>query len=313
LANRLANLGVALGGHVHEFDTLVSLAREAEAAGFRALYIDGDISLRRSRPRAPLLHSMTATAALLALTPRIEIGSLRLVTHWNVAQLAQASVTASQVAPGRLRFFLGTGAARAADRRFGLPTTSAAERLARLDEFLAVLPALFRGDRVDYRGRHVHLEGVQLAPPPRSGVLPIELAGRSAALLERVARAADRWDVNLPPVTRLVAIAERNLESACAEAGRDPKTVARSMWITTRVGSKLDDAQRRAFPRDNPFFPPLREEELRAVIVAGGAAECLDRIEAIGETMRLDLPIVDLSGQSSAACRQALDALAGRA
>jgi len=312
LANRLASLGVALGGHLHDLKTLVSLARSAEAAGFRALYLDGDLSFRASRPEAQVLHSMTATAALLARTRRIEIGSLRLVTHWNAAQLAQASATASHIAPGRLRLFLGTGAARSADARIGLPNPSRAQRLARLDEFLAVLPALFRGECVSHRGRFVRLEAFTLYPPA-DGPLSIELAGRSAALLERVARGADRWDINLPPVPRLVRAAERALASACQRVGRAPDSIVRSMWITTRVAAHADAALRCAFPRNNPFYPPLTDAELDQAIVAGEPLECLDELERIGEIFSIALPIVDLSGQSGEACRRALDALASHA
>lgn len=304
---------MALGGHHHDFATLLALAHRAEDAGFRALYVDGDLSFRASRPDAIVLHSLTATAALLARTARIEIGSLRLVTHWNAAQLAQAVATTNAIAPGRLRLLLGIGADRPADARVGLPNPDRAERLARLDEYLAVLPALLRGDAVQYGGRFAQLDGFSLGPLAGRHAPPIELAGRSAALVERVARFADAWDVNLPPVPRLVAAAYDALAAACQRAGRSPDSVTRSMWITTRVGSRRSAGLRRAFARNNPFYPQLSDPELDQAVVAGDALECLEQFDEIRASLGIGLPIVDLSGLSAARCRRAIDALAARA
>jgi alkanesulfonate monooxygenase SsuD/methylene tetrahydromethanopterin reductase-like flavin-dependent oxidoreductase (luciferase family) len=99
--------------------------RRAEALGYRCAFVDGDVSMLPSRGEGDVLDGWTVTAALLAATERIEIGSIRLVHHWNAAKLAQAVATAERIAPGRLRLQISIGA-QPADARFGLPFPPAA-------------------------------------------------------------------------------------------------------------------------------------------------------------------------------------------
>jgi alkanesulfonate monooxygenase SsuD/methylene tetrahydromethanopterin reductase-like flavin-dependent oxidoreductase (luciferase family) len=307
----MSDLAVALADHTHPFEDLLALVRRAEALGYRAAYVDGDVSVRPSRGEGDVLDGWTATVGLLALTERIEIGSIRLVHHWNAARLAQAVATAERIAPGRLRFFASIGAKRN-DLRFGLPMPGPRERIAWLDETLAALRALWSGETVTTHGRHVRLDGAWVRPLPRGGRMPIEVGGSRPALLEVVAARADRWDVNLPPVRERVERAARALARACAARGRDPAEIGRSMWIFTRLGPGPDDPEVRAsFRRLNPWFGEVEDRELPEAMVTGSPGACRSRIRAIREELAIDLPVLDLSGLGRAACEEALDALAG--
>ena len=116
----MPDLAVHLGGYHRSFDEALALVLRAEALGYRAAYVDGDVSVVPSRGDAPVLEGWTATVAYLARTERIEIGSIRLVHHWNAARLAQAVATVESIAPGRLRLLASIGG-QPADRRFGFP------------------------------------------------------------------------------------------------------------------------------------------------------------------------------------------------
>jgi alkanesulfonate monooxygenase SsuD/methylene tetrahydromethanopterin reductase-like flavin-dependent oxidoreductase (luciferase family) len=303
------DLAVAFGDHEHAFGDLLALVRRAEALGYRAAYVDGDATLRPSRPA--VLDGWTATVAILACSERIEVGSIRLVHHWNAARLAQAVATAESIAPGRLRFLVSIGG-QAADRRFGLPVPSAGQRIEWLREMLGALRRLWRGETVTAAGRWVRLEAARVGPAPRGGLLPIEVAGRGPRLLGVVAEHADRWDVNLPPVRRLVAAAIAHLEKACAARGRDPAAIGRSLWAFTRLGSSAnDDAVRAQFRRLCPWFASVPDEDLTEAIIAGSPRECRERIAAVRSELGVDLPVIDLSGLERSACEHALEALAG--
>ena len=54
-------------------------------------------------------------------------------------------------------------------------------------------------------------------------------------MLDLVARHADVWEVNLPPLAARVAQAAAVLAERCARAGRAASEIERSMWIFTRV------------------------------------------------------------------------------
>ena len=219
-------LGVALGWHVHPWEVLLGLVRRAEALGYTAAFVDGDLSMLRERSEADALDGWTVTTALLMSTQRIQIGSMRVAHHWNAARLAQSVATAERLAPGRLRFLVSAGD-HAIDARFGLPAPAAAERMQRLDETLGVLRPLWRGETVSLHGRFTQLDGARVRPTP--GRIRIEIAAKGPRMLELVARHADVWEVNLPPLAARVAQAQRR-------AGR----ALRALWPRPARDRALD-------------------------------------------------------------------------
>jgi alkanesulfonate monooxygenase SsuD/methylene tetrahydromethanopterin reductase-like flavin-dependent oxidoreductase (luciferase family) len=273
--------------------------------------VDGDVSMLPSRGEGDVLDGWTATAALLAATERIEIGSIRLVHHWHAAKLAQAVATAERIAPGRLRFQISIGAQRA-DAGFGLPFPPAAERIAWLEETLVALRRLWAGETVTLAGRFVRLEGARVRPLPRAGRMPIAVAGRGRRLLEVVAAHADRWDVNLPPIVARVDDAARRLAEACRARGRNPAEIARSMWIFSRPGEDPDQpAVQAAFRRWNPWFSDVPDAELREAMLAGPVGECRVRLAAIRTRLAIDLPVLDLSGLDRPTAERVMAEMAG--
>ena len=61
-------LGVCFGWNRLAFEDLVALARHAERRGFRAVYVDGDVSMMPGRGDGDVLEGWTTTVALLART-----------------------------------------------------------------------------------------------------------------------------------------------------------------------------------------------------------------------------------------------------
>jgi alkanesulfonate monooxygenase SsuD/methylene tetrahydromethanopterin reductase-like flavin-dependent oxidoreductase (luciferase family) len=148
-------------------------------------------------------------------------------------------------------------------------------------------------------------------PKPPGGRIPIAVAARGGRLLELVARHADVWDINLPPIPSRVAAAEARLARACRAQGRDPAEIARSMWIFTRVDPDADPAAVLAeFRRLNPWFASIPDDEVAQAWIAGDAGSCRERLAQLSDALRLELPILDLSGLGAAASERALAALA---
>ena len=300
-------LGVYLGWHVHPWQELLALVRLAEELGYATALVDGDVSMLAAGSEADCLDGWTVTTALLALTSRIEIGSLRLVHHWNAARLAQAAATAERLAPGRLRFQISIGD-RPADARFGLPSGSVRERIAQLDETLDALHALWRGETVSRAGRHVRLDAARVRPTPPGGRIPIAVAARRPRMLEVVAAHADVWEVNLPPVPARVARAAEHLAAACERRGRNAAEISRSMLLFTRMD--LDRvAALVAFRRLNPWFRSIPDAELGPALILGEAPRCRARISELVTELRLDYPVLDLSGLEGGPTRRLLEAL----
>jgi alkanesulfonate monooxygenase SsuD/methylene tetrahydromethanopterin reductase-like flavin-dependent oxidoreductase (luciferase family) len=307
-----AALGVALGWHALAFEELLDAVRRAEALGYRAVFVDGDVSQIPSLGERDVLDGWTVTTALLARTERIEIGSIRLVHHWNAARLAQAVATAERLFPGRLRLLVSIGGQKA-DRRFGLPLPPARERIAWLDETLRAARALWRGEEVTVHGRYVTLERARVRPAPPPGRPRIAVAGAGRSLLRVVAEHADVWDVNLPARSVRVRAAAGHLEEACRRVGRDPASIGRSMWIFARPHGDPDDPALLAeYRRLNPWFAALPDVEVREALVTGPPEVARAKLDALTQELGLELPLADLSGLGHDAVRQALDALAPR-
>ncbi len=303
-------LGVAFGWYVHPWETLAELVETAEALGYAAAFVDGDVSMLGGSRKTDVLDSWTVTTALLARTQRIQIGSMRLVHHWNAARLAQAVATAERIAPGRFQFLISIGD-RPHDERFGLQRPSADERVLWLDEMLTAVRGLWRGESVSMSGRFVVLDGARIQPAPPGGRIPISIAGRRPKVLELVAAHADTWEINLPPLPDRVAKASAKLEDACRERGRDPSEIERSMWIFTRVqksdnpAGALDE-----YRRLNPWFGELSDDQCAAATIVGSAERCRTRLAALADELDLDFPVIDLSGLDAAASRVTLEGMA---
>jgi alkanesulfonate monooxygenase SsuD/methylene tetrahydromethanopterin reductase-like flavin-dependent oxidoreductase (luciferase family) len=301
-------LGVAFGWHSLAFEDLLALVRHAEALGFDTAYVDGDVSMLGSRRDADVLDGWSVTLALLAATSRIRIGSIRLVHHWNAAHLAQAAATAERIFPGRYRFFTSIGE-RPEDARFGLPQVAPGDRIEWLDESLDAIRALWRGEDVTRKGRFVQLDRARVRPTPPGGALPIEVGARRPRLLRVVARHADAWNVNLPPIATRVARASAALADACKEAGREPGAIARRMLVFARVQARPDRAAAlREFRRLNPWFADIPDAEAAPALAVGDAASCRAQLASLTIPLGLELPILDLTGADAAAARVTLDA-----
>lgn len=299
-------LGVALGWHRHPWEELLELVRRAEALGYDTAFVDGDVSMLDRRSEQEVLDGWSVNVALLALTSRIGIGSMRVAHHWNAARLAQAAASAERMAPGRLRFLISAGD-RAIDRRFGLGPDEPGERLRCLDETLSALRALWSGETVTRRGRYVVLEEARVRPKSR---IPIAVAARRARMLELVAEHADVWEVNLPPIPARVQAAADRLAGACRDRGRDPERIRRSLWIFTRAGTSGTAAALAEYRRLHPWFRDISDEELEPALVLGSAEACRSRLGELAQELGLELPVVDLSGASAEVARQTLEACA---
>jgi alkanesulfonate monooxygenase SsuD/methylene tetrahydromethanopterin reductase-like flavin-dependent oxidoreductase (luciferase family) len=305
----VADLAAHLGGHHRDFAETLALVRRAEALGYRAVYVDGDVSVVPSRGDAAVLDGWTATVAYLARSERIEIGGIRLPHHWNAARLAQAVATADCAAPGRLRLLTSIGA-QPADRRFGLPFPPAGERIALLDEWLGALRRLLSGEVVTLHGRWVRLDGALVRPVPDRRA--IEVGGARPELLRVIARRADRWDLNLPPIEETIRAATARFETLCAEEGRDPADVGRSLWLFSRPGRDPGDPSlREEFRRWNPWFRHLDDAAISRAVLAGPVGECRARVELVRSELAIDLPVLDLAGLPRNAAEEALEALVG--
>ncbi|MFC3574148.1 LLM class flavin-dependent oxidoreductase [Streptomyces yaanensis] len=208
------------------------------------------------------LESWTLLAALAAQTRRLRLGVL--VTSNRVrppAVLGKMASTLDVVSGGRLVVGLGVGGthqppgaggiagenpAIAEYEAYGLTLVPPGEGIARLGETVEILKRMWTRDVFDFEGRHYRLKGTRCEPKPvqRPGP-PLLIGGWGTRLLRLVAEHADVWNIPGPPHNRVEFIAERGrvLDAHCADLGRDPREIRRSVQL---VVSYDDPAATRA-------------------------------------------------------------------
>jgi hypothetical protein len=89
------------------------------------------------------------------------------------------------------------------------------------------------------------------------------------------------------------------------------------MLITCRVAAEFGEKRGRAkalaeYRRLNPWFNQVPDEEIEGSLVLGDAGECRRAFLGLASELRLDLPVVDLSGLPAEPSRTVLEALAPR-
>lgn len=191
-------------------------------------------------PAGPVLEGWTLLSALAARTTRLRLGLL--VTSNRIrppALLAKIATTVDVVSGGRLDFGIGAGSrpqhplARREYDGHGLPYASGDDAVAALGEALTVIRRLWTSpEPFDFAGQYVTLTGGFGSPKPvQRPHPPILVGGKATATLRVVAEHADLWNVpgdDLPDAVRR----SQTLDRLCAEIGRDPGTITRSIVLS---------------------------------------------------------------------------------
>jgi alkanesulfonate monooxygenase SsuD/methylene tetrahydromethanopterin reductase-like flavin-dependent oxidoreductase (luciferase family) len=192
-------------------------------------------------PDGPVLEGWTLLSALAAQTERLRLGLLVTSNRFRPpAVLAKIATTVDIVSGGRLDFGIGAGSrpsvpwARREYDAHGLPYHDAAQAVAALAEACTVIRRLWTEDEpFDFTGEHVQLTGAFGNPKP---VLrphpPIMIGGRASSTLRVVAEHADLWNIpgGAGDIADLVG-RSRLLDRYCAEIGRDPAAITRSIHL----------------------------------------------------------------------------------
>ncbi|MGW3107877.1 LLM class flavin-dependent oxidoreductase [Streptomyces sp. NPDC001100] len=191
-------------------------------------------------PDGPAYEGWTLLSALAAQTRRLRLGVMVTSNRFRPpALLAKIATTVDIVSGGRLDFGIGVGSrpdhplARREYEAHGLPFHDSAHAVASLAEACTVIRRLWTEERpFDFHGAHHHLTGAFGNPKPvQRPHPPILIGGRSAATLRVVAEHADLWNIPGGDIADAVARSAL-LDRYCAEIGRDPASVTRSIHLS---------------------------------------------------------------------------------
>ena len=196
-------------------------------------------------PGGPTFEGWTLLSALAAQTERLRLGLMVTSNRFRPpAMLAKIAATVDVVAGGRLEFGIGAGSrpghpvARREYEAHGMPFYDSAHAVGSLAEACTVIRRLWtEAEPFDFDGTYLHLAGAFCNPiPVQRPHPPILIGGRSTATLRVVAEHADLWNFpggDIDDGVRRGALLDR----LCAEAGRDPALITRSIVLPVAYDS----------------------------------------------------------------------------
>jgi alkanesulfonate monooxygenase SsuD/methylene tetrahydromethanopterin reductase-like flavin-dependent oxidoreductase (luciferase family) len=285
LANRAVVIGAIKARDL--FD--ISIAAE-DAGVFDTLWV-GDSLLAK-----PRLESVTLLSSLAGVTTRLRlaVGCLATFVHRHPVMLAHQWASLDVLSGGRAWLTVCLGGpdemSPAQAREHAAMGIRSNERVARLEEGIAVLRALFSGKPATHRGEFYAFDDVKIEPAPLQQPCPIWIASNPTGLtwkdgasasqaavergLRRVARLADGWMTNkLSPDEFRRQWA--TVTTMARDEGRDP----------SRLGSNINEDRAAALAESKTFLDTYYSSKFSPAFVegwtvAGPPARCIEELRA---------------------------------
>jgi alkanesulfonate monooxygenase SsuD/methylene tetrahydromethanopterin reductase-like flavin-dependent oxidoreductase (luciferase family) len=217
----------------------------AEAAGFDLVVFEDALQYDDDPSPLGVWESVSIVAAVAASTSRIGVGHAVLNNPYrNPAMTAKIATTLDEISGGRYTFGIGLGNTPDDYPLFGFDPE---HRYSRFAEAIQIIHTLLREGRVDFEGEFYRAPGAELIlRGPRPDGPPIVIAAGKPKAIRLAARYADEWNwwvAGRDSVDGLPALVQE-LEDACAEVGRDPATLRRSLDLFGVVGPGAEATER---------------------------------------------------------------------
>jgi len=217
---------------------VIGIARVAEDAGFRTLWVSDHLLLDPDAVATDCLEAWTLLAALAVDTKKIRIGPMvTSQSYRNPALLAKIAAGVDQMSGGRLEFGVGAGWKEVEYKAYGYEFPDAPTRVTQLVETLEICTRLWTEPKATYRGKHYRIEDAVSSPKPVQKPLPIWIGGTKPRVMRIAAKYAHAFNMSDPsrPAETRIAELKTALPEACKAVGRDESTLKRSLFIQVLV------------------------------------------------------------------------------
>jgi alkanesulfonate monooxygenase SsuD/methylene tetrahydromethanopterin reductase-like flavin-dependent oxidoreductase (luciferase family) len=302
-------LGFQVWGMDIAWPDLMAAGRRIEAAGFSSLFANdhfmpilGDANGPVTGSGGPVVEGWMTLAGFAHQTSRITLAMMvSAVGYRNVGLSVKMATALDHASGGRMMLGLGAGWHEPEIHAFGYEELTLGERISRLDEAARVAHAMLDGEAVTVDGTWVRDHAMRNDPPPLQARMPLLIGGSGEQrTLRIVARDADIWNGEGSP--ELYAHKNSVLDARCAEIGRDPGEIRRTVGlppvlirrsradavnaltqILARYGGSAEQA--RAWAESTPLANTQDEvvRQLRAWRAAGAEEAVIDLPSPIDE------------------------------
>jgi alkanesulfonate monooxygenase SsuD/methylene tetrahydromethanopterin reductase-like flavin-dependent oxidoreductase (luciferase family) len=216
--------------------TIRELALRAEEIGFDTIWTPDELVWFVGEPPRGFWDGVSMAGAVAASTSRAKVGTwVMSALHRNPGIIAKTAETLDEISGGRFVFGLGAGHDWPGQARaFGLPEAAI---FARFEEALEIIVPLIREGRASFEGSHHAARDLPQAPRgPRPGRMPLLIGGNGPKGQRAAVRHADIYSCYIEERAEVAEVAPRlaSLEAICAELGRDPASIGRSVGVSVR-------------------------------------------------------------------------------
>jgi F420-dependent oxidoreductase-like protein len=217
---------------VEAYEAMSRVAQEAEAQGFRSLWLYDHFHTFHTPKQEITFECWTSCAALARDTQRIRIGQMVTCNSYrNPALLAKMASSVDTLSHGRLELGIGAGWYENEYLAYGYPYPSTRERLQRLQEAVQIILAMWTQDEAFFEGQYYQVRGAINQP---KGVqkphIPLLIGGQGEKVtLRLVAQYADACNIggDIAHIKHKLDV----LKQHCEEIGRDYNTIRRTTLI----------------------------------------------------------------------------------
>jgi len=222
------------------------LAKRSEAIGFD-LTLVAELNLNDIKgAAAPALDAWTTTAALAAVTERLELMVAVRPTFHPPALAAKQAANIDHISGGRLTLNVVSSWWAEEAKQYGVEFDRHDARYARTAEWLAVVSGMWAEPRFSYAGRYYRIEDAILEPKPLSRPRPTLYAGgESDAAKSLIAGACDAYLMHGDPPERIAAKVA-DMKQRRERAGGAPLRFGVAGYVVCR---RSEDAARREVER----------------------------------------------------------------
>ena len=240
-------VGALLWPQTSSWPALRDAALRADGAGLDSLWTWDHLMSIVGPWEGPILEGWSTLAAFGAITEHPTLGLMvGANTFRNPGLTAKLATTLDHVSGGRAVLGIGGAWFEREHDGFGFDETWGSgfgERLDRLDEAVMLLRRLLDGERVTHEGRFYTMRDALCEPRPVQPKLPILIGGSGPQkTLRTTARYADAW--NASGTLDELRTKDATLRERCAEVGRNPDEIERTVSVWMVIRDDPADAQR---------------------------------------------------------------------
>jgi F420-dependent oxidoreductase-like protein len=269
--------GIHSGQQNTDFPGYVDLWRNAEEIGLDWASVFDHFLPIMADPEGPCFEGFALLAAMAASTTRLRCGMIVAgVTYRNPAVFANIGMTIDHISGGRAEIGIGAAWYELEHNDYGIPFPTIGTRMRMLDEACTIIKSLWTERKTTFAGRHFQVQDAMCEPKPIQSPLPLWVGGAGERkTLRIVAKHADGWNTFLGS-EEVYRHKLEVLAGHCADVGRDPADIRKSLVFGAILGEDEAEAEERLAERAEQTS--THPNELRGRMIVGTPEQCVERL-----------------------------------